>query len=106
MGLQNASNLDARDLEDLFDHLSSPGDDGIGTISYKEFVEKLQFEHKPVSERSLFRLEKNMRLLESRIDQKLMLMQDKLHRHHNIDYIFDDKGNARAIRRGEPFWRV
>eukprot|EP00811_Abedinium_folium_P000353 NODE_10322_length_1360_cov_6.789943.p1 GENE.NODE_10322_length_1360_cov_6.789943~~NODE_10322_length_1360_cov_6.789943.p1 ORF type:complete len:324 (-),score=112.13 NODE_10322_length_1360_cov_6.789943:227-1198(-) len=104
--LCNASKLSVRDLTDLFLYLSKPGDDGVWTIVYRDFIDKLQVEGRDVSERSLFRLEKQMRILEQRIDQKLMLMQDKLHRHHNIDYIIDGSGHARAVYREEPFWRA
>jgi len=104
--LCSTSHLTECDLNDLFDHLSTPGDDGMSIISYRQFIEKLQFENSQVSERSFFRLEKQMRLLEARIEQKLMHMQDKLHCHHNINYIFDEEGNAKVIRRADPFWRA
>lgn len=81
-------------------------DDGMSIISYRQFIEKLSFENKQVSELSFFRLDKQMRLLEAGVEQKPRHMQDEFRYPHNINCLFDDKGNAKVIRRAHPSWKA
>eukprot|EP00811_Abedinium_folium_P026081 NODE_3790_length_1985_cov_12.503229.p1 GENE.NODE_3790_length_1985_cov_12.503229~~NODE_3790_length_1985_cov_12.503229.p1 ORF type:complete len:577 (-),score=150.81 NODE_3790_length_1985_cov_12.503229:253-1902(-) len=69
--LCEASGLTARDLSDLFEFFSNPGANGESFIDYHNFIEKLQCESKDVSERSVFRVEKQLTVLEHTLDQKL-----------------------------------
>jgi len=73
-----ASGLKVRDLHDMFTFLSYQGDDGQWRIDYTDFIEKLQYEGKEVRERSLFRVQKQFRLLEQRIDRKFDIVRDDL----------------------------
>jgi len=73
-----ATGLDTRDLKDLFSFLSREQGDGHWSIGYEEFVMKIQAEGKDVSERSVFRIEREMRLLEMRIDSKLECLREEV----------------------------
>jgi len=73
-----ASGLKVRDLHDLFTFLSYQDDDGQWRIDYTDFIEKLQYEGNEVRERSLFRVQKQFRLLEQRIDRKFDIVRDDL----------------------------
>merc|ERR1712137_667135 len=66
-----ATSLQPPDMKDLFRYLSHGYADGEWRIDYKDFIYKVQCEGKEVSEQSVFRLEKQMRLLEHRMDEKL-----------------------------------
>jgi len=68
--LHKASSLTFRDLHDLFNFLSVQGTDGKWRINCSDFIEKLQCEGKDVSERTLFRVEKQFKLLEQVVDRK------------------------------------
>jgi len=72
------TNLERADLVDLFKYLSQQGADGLWVINYEDFIEKLEIESKDVNERSVSRMEKQMRDLKQRIDRKLNSMQDGL----------------------------
>jgi len=103
--LCDASDLGVRDLQDLFQYLSKHDNEGYSFVDYADFIDKL-VEKREVTERSLFRLENQMRNLETRIDQKLISIQEKLHRHANIDYVLDDTGQPCEVHRGELYWRA
>merc|ERR1712137_226032 len=64
----NATGLGVRDLKDLFTLLSHEEGDGHWCIDYESFVDKLQEEGNILCERSVFRLEQQMRSIETRID--------------------------------------
>lgn len=68
--LRKASSLTFRDLHDLFNFLSVQGSDGKWRINCTDFIDKLQCEGKDVSERTLFRVEKQFKLLEQGVDRK------------------------------------
>lgn len=70
--------LNVRDLKDLFSHLSIQDENGNLVIDQASFCEKMQDEGNDVSERSVFRLERQMRLVESRIEQKLLSVRKEL----------------------------
>jgi len=76
--LCEAAHLESRDLQDLFHYLSFQDDDGKWKIRYQDFTRKLQTEGKELRERSVFRLEKQMRLVERRLDSKLQRMRNVL----------------------------
>lgn len=69
--LCDASGLTVRDLQDLFLCISYVDDNGRRGIFYEDFIDKLQDEGKNASERSIFRLEKQMRAMELRIQKQL-----------------------------------
>lgn len=69
--LTEASGLKTQDLEDLFACLSYADSSGKRTIRYADFIEKLQDEGNGASERSMFRLEKQIRVTELRIERRL-----------------------------------
>lgn len=70
--LTEASGLKVQDLEDLFLCLSYVDTShGKRTIRYADFIEKLQDEGKNASERSMFRLEKQIRATELRVERRL-----------------------------------
>lgn len=64
--LCDISGLTKRDLNELFDFLCEE-DNGRRRIRYVDFVHSLQIEGEAVVERSLFRLEKEVRKLENRL---------------------------------------
>eukprot|EP00811_Abedinium_folium_P006096 NODE_1560_length_2437_cov_16.032900.p1 GENE.NODE_1560_length_2437_cov_16.032900~~NODE_1560_length_2437_cov_16.032900.p1 ORF type:complete len:683 (+),score=154.93 NODE_1560_length_2437_cov_16.032900:96-2144(+) len=72
--LVDVSGLRASDLKDLFIFISAKKDGIDDTehwfIEYNDFIEKLLVEGRDVSERSVFRLERNMRLLEQRLTKR------------------------------------
>merc|ERR1719502_819957 len=74
----DVTGLEIRDLKDLFSFLSKQGEDRLWKIDYEVFVEKLQNEGREVSERSIFRLERQMRQIERRIDMKLDSVRSEL----------------------------
>jgi len=76
--LRDETGLQVSDLNDLFHYLSHQGEDGLLTINYEGFIAKLQVEGKPVSERSVFRVEKQMQNIEQNINRKLDCIQDGL----------------------------
>merc|ERR1712113_1001366 len=87
-----------RDLEDLFLYLCEEEADGTRKIAYKDFIEKLQKEDEAVSERSIFRLEKDVRVLEQRMDEVLEglgLMHPQRMRHHSLHV----KARTLSVRR-------
>jgi len=59
------------DIQNLFVFLSQKDTDGLWKIDYNEFIEKLACEGRDVSERSVFRVEKTLKLLERQIDKQL-----------------------------------
>lgn len=76
--LCDAADLSVRDLQDLFTFLSFQDKDGLWKVNYRDFTEKLQAESQDVRERSVFRLEKEMRLAEKRLQEKLQTIRDDL----------------------------
>merc|ERR1712113_614543 len=70
--LCDASGLTTRDLEDLFLVLSEEDSHFGRRIHFEDFVDKLQKENATVRERSIFRLEKEIRLLEKRMNAELV----------------------------------
>lgn len=86
--LSEASGLKPRDLEDIFFFLSNEVEGGTRVIRYEDFIEKLQVEDKLLSERSLFRVEKKLRLVEEtstkstnqmeKLDQRINAIEEKL----------------------------
>eukprot|EP00811_Abedinium_folium_P032103 NODE_5273_length_1788_cov_10.497893.p1 GENE.NODE_5273_length_1788_cov_10.497893~~NODE_5273_length_1788_cov_10.497893.p1 ORF type:complete len:307 (-),score=85.10 NODE_5273_length_1788_cov_10.497893:287-1207(-) len=71
-----ATDLDERDLRDLFSFLSLPDvTGGQSFINYNDFVEKVQREGSHVSERSVFRVEKHLKVVEHRFDKKVSEVQ-------------------------------
>lgn len=70
--LQEASGLSTRDLVELFDYLSHDAkeDPTKRVILYQDFVNKLKREGEPASERTVFRLEEEMRSSERRMEQR------------------------------------
>jgi len=111
--LSEATELERHDLKDLFLFLSH--EDGFGNwrIDYEDFIEKLQDENKSVRERSLFRLEKQMRLIEIMMESKLERVQMEVRHLHQdrqkkptrqrnlVDetYGFDDNSRGRPVGR-------
>jgi len=81
----DATGLCVRDLKDLFSFLSEEEGDGHWRIDYVHFVHKLQIESKDVCERSVFRLERQMRLIETRIDAKLDCMREEVRGNNSSD---------------------
>jgi len=67
----SASHLKIKDLRDLFFFLNYQDTDGEMKVDLKDFIEKLELESNDVSERSVFRMEKQLKLLEKHMDQKL-----------------------------------
>jgi len=94
----DATSLKERDLKDLFSFLSHEQGDGKWRIDYELFIDKLQDESKDVSERSVFRLERQMRLLETRIDAKLERMREEI---QEINHLHDPFGRARHYPGGK-----
>eukprot|EP00933_Yihiella_yeosuensis_P000273 TRINITY_DN10042_c0_g1_i9.p1 TRINITY_DN10042_c0_g1~~TRINITY_DN10042_c0_g1_i9.p1 ORF type:complete len:232 (+),score=46.90 TRINITY_DN10042_c0_g1_i9:2-697(+) len=66
--LMDATGLAERDLEDMFRILStSPTINGVRVIKKSDFVDSLQKENKPASERSMMRFEKRIANMEDRV---------------------------------------
>jgi len=76
--LCEATQLKTGDLQDLFMFLSYQDPKGLWRIDYTDFIEKLECENKDVSERSVFRVEKQLKLLQVRIERKLDMVRDDL----------------------------
>merc|ERR1712137_461171 len=74
----SASLLKAKDLRDLFFFLNYQDTDGELKVDLKDFIEKLELESNDVSERSVFRMEKQLKLLEKHMDQKLDTVAEDL----------------------------
>lgn len=80
--LHEASGLRDRDLQELFMHLSHEDAEGKSKIRYEEFIEKLQMQGTVVSQRSVFRVEKLVRVMEGNIkmhiEGRLLDLMDKI----------------------------
>lgn len=94
--LSEATELERHDLKDLFLFLSH--EDGFGNwrIDYEDFIEKLQDENKSVRERSLFRLEKQMRLIEIMMESKLERVQME------VRHLHQDRDRKKPTRQRHP----
>jgi len=71
----NVLGLDPEDFEDLFSVLSIEDTHGMPWIHYDDFVNKLAVEGNSVLERSVFRLEKRVRLCEKISDQYMFKVE-------------------------------
>lgn len=76
--LSEVSGLRDKDLEELFGHLSHEDGQGNSKIRYEEFVEKLQKQGTVVSQRSVFRVEKLLRIVERNLRQNVEAKIDDL----------------------------
>jgi len=65
-------------LHDLFLFLNYQDEQGERWIVYSDFIDKLQLEGKDVSERSVFRVEKQLKLLEQDMDKRLDRVVEEL----------------------------
>jgi len=75
-----AYNLKETDLRNLFLFLSHEDEHGQPIIDFHDFIEKLSWEGKSISERSAFRVEKQLILLEQRIGGQLDTVRDDVTR--------------------------
>merc|ERR1711874_855509 len=65
--LQKATGMHEEDLKHIFEYLSTPGDDGNDDNRYiakDQFINGLQDDAAPVTERDIFRLEQQLNYLE------------------------------------------
>uniref|UniRef100_A0A7S2KMA7 EF-hand domain-containing protein n=1 Tax=Zooxanthella nutricula TaxID=1333877 RepID=A0A7S2KMA7_9DINO len=80
--LQDAADLSTRDLVELFDYISQERQGGRVCL-YEDFISKLKRESEPVRERTIFRVEEELRALERRINQQFSnlakIMQQPIH---------------------------
>lgn len=67
----DAACMKYNDVKELFSFLCHKQSSGQWKTDYEDFIEKLELEGKDVRERSVFRVEKQMSLLEQRLDAKL-----------------------------------
>lgn len=76
----SASDLNPKDLKDLFLFLNYQDTNGELKIDCEDFIEKLGLESNDVCERSVLRVEKQLKSLEKRMDEKLDTVVDDLHK--------------------------
>lgn len=82
--LRSASGLGRGELEALFLYLSNVSD-GNAQVEHKEFIKQLQEENKDVRERSMYRLERQIRFIETRIVTTLDSVKEELQRNDLIN---------------------
>jgi len=99
MELCDASSLKVSDLADLFVFLSHEDEDGRLCIDIDMFVDKLQNEGKEVSERSVFRVEKQVRVLGCHFERRISERFDQL-----LDVIQKTKCRSCGVPIAQEVW--
>jgi len=82
--LCDASGLRVEDLKDLFHFLSVQDTDGMWKIQHRDFAQKLQLESKSVRERSVLRLEKQIRVIAGCIKAKFQILRQEFGLHPHV----------------------